>query len=206
MSRRLIIVLPQNINNIIKRFEFLNDDYIIGVEKGLIILKENNIRYNHGIGDFDSVNNNELEIINNMENVISLNPIKDDTDLLAALKSVDLKEFNEIYVLGGILGSRADHFYSNILLLKKYNFIMIDDNNLLFKIEKSIEIDNKYNYKYISFFGNEEVLDLTLKGFKYNINNYKLDCLNTIGISNEIVDEKCYVSFSSGSLICMMSN
>ena len=110
MSRRLIIVLPQNINNIIKRFEFLNDDYIIGVEKGLIILKENNIRYNYGIGDFDSVSNNELEIINNMENVISLNPIKDDTDLLAALKSVDLKEFNEIYVLGGILGSRADHF------------------------------------------------------------------------------------------------
>ena len=202
---RLVIVLYQNIDKTINNFEFYDDDYIVGVEKGANILLDLNIKYNLLIGDFDSVSNEEYDIIKSQDNVIKLNPIKDDTDLLSCLKRFDLSEFNEIIVLGGITGNRVEHFYANILLLRKYNFKMIDDNSVIFPIFSSINLNKANIRKYISFFALDNVDNLCLNGFKYNLSNYHLDVLDTVCISNEILDNVGKITFDSGKLLCITS-
>ena len=61
--------------------------------------------------------------------------------------------------------------------------------------------------KYVSFFpfgGN--VTDLTLEGFKYSLDHYRLTTADSgLTVSNEIVSEKAKVTYQSGTLLMIMS-
>ena len=61
--------------------------------------------------------------------------------------------------------------------------------------------------KYVSFFAAGETVEgLTLKGFKYPLDHYRLttdNCGRTV--SNEIQEEKAKVLYEKGSLLMIMS-
>lgn len=160
------------------------DELIIGCDGGCEILNELQIDYSVAIGDFDSY---PIEKVSKNAKIIKFKKEKDESDLALAISYA--KEFNpdEIQVYNAT-GIRLDHFYATLLLLKKFgndNIHIIDLNNRIF-----ISNDNKFekdNFKYISFYAIEEDTIISLNGFKYNLNEYKLDIFDPLCLSNEIV-------------------
>ena len=184
-------------------------DNIIAVDKGLEILDECRIQPNYIIGDFDSINK---EIINkyNNKNIIKLNPEKDFTDTHMAIKlAIEIKS-NYIIILGGI-GTRIDHTIANIHILKecmerKIICEIINENNKIRIINESCYIDLDEKYKYISLIPlTTQVTGLTLKGFKYLLKNATLSIGESIGVSNEQIEEKAKIELKDGILICIKS-
>lgn len=105
-----------------------------------------------------------------------------------------------------------DHSLANIHILKyaldakipchivdEYNKIyLIDDNKILYK--------NKMYGKYISLIPlTSRVEDITLKGFKYPLDQYSLSIGVSLGVSNEIVEETASIELKNGILIVIES-
>ena len=65
----------------------------------------------------------------------------------------------------------------------------------------SYEIEN--SFRYISFFAIEDIKDLTLKGFKYEIINVDLSTENPLCISNELQGS---LNFEKGLLLVVHQN
>ncbi len=192
---RAVIILF-NIDKIDKKY--LEDALVIGADKGALNAVSKGIKLDIAIGDFDSVTNDEFELIkNNSKKIIKLNPIKDETDTKEALELV--KAYDEIIILGGIKGNRIEHFYANLLLFYKYkNLKMIDDNSLIEAHDESFKPN--LDYKFISIFSLDDNTNITLSGFKYNIENYSLKMSDPLGISNEIIDSP-YITINSGKIL-----
>ena len=196
---RAIIIL-NNILNIDKNI--LNDSFIIGADKGAINAINQGIKLDLALGDFDSVTNNELELIkNNSKRIIKLDPIKDVTDTNYAINL--LNDYDEIILLGGITGKRIEHFISNIIDLYNHpNLKIMDNNSLILIMDKSFIPLN--DYKYISLYSLDNNTIISLSGFKYNLNNYNLKINDPLCISNEIINES-YVNIIKGKLLVIYS-
>lgn len=212
--RKTIIVSGGNIEkNSFKKF-FLNNEFdcIIASDRGLEILDAYNIKPNYIIGDFDSADKKILDkYINNKDITIKkLNPEKDYTDTHMAVKlAIELKS-RDITILGAI-GTRIDHTISNIHILKEAldNSIqcrIIDNNNEIQLINKKTNVNLNKNYKYVSLIPlTTKVEGITLKGFKYSLSNATLEIGQSIGVSNEQIDNIAYIDLKDGILILIKS-
>ena len=196
---RAVIIL-NNILNIDKNI--LNDSFIIGADKGALNAINQGIKLDLALGDFDSVTQNEFEIIkNNSKRIIELDPIKDVTDTNYAINLV--KDYDEIILLGGIKGNRIEHFISNLIDLYNYpNLKIMDDNSLILIMDKSFKpLDN---YKFFSLYSLSNNTIISLSGFKYSIDNYKLNPNDSLCVSNEIIKDP-YVEIKSGKILVIYS-
>ena len=185
-------------NNIdLSNYDFTNK-IVVGIDRGAYLAYLANIKLDYAVGDFDSISAQELKTLESYTNVIKLNPIKDETDTLYALRM--FKEYDNLYLLGGISGSRIDHFVANLKLLYEFeNLVIIDENTMVMECRNGLELP-KDEYKYYSFFALEDVANLTLSGFKYNLINHNLSHQSGLCVSNEI-DSFGYVTYSSGRLL-----
>lgn len=177
---KTVIVLG-NINKI--DVNDLNDAYLIGVEYGAYHLIKLGYIPDLAIGDFDSIDLDTLkEIEKKAKKTIKLNPIKDITDTEAAImESIT----DEIVILGGIKGKRIEHFYANLLLLKKYKNVILKDEYSKIFISNQI-VYTEPDYKFISIFPVDDKIILSLENMKYEVKHYELNKDNpTLGISNE---------------------
>ena len=188
-------------------------DYIIVADKGLSFLCEEHIEPTHIVGDFDSLEEGVLEqyLSNPNIKIRIFNPIKDSTDTEIAIRlAMELKS-KEIMILGGT-GGRLDHTLGNIQamsipVMAGASCCMEDPQN---RIEvlitgRTIRKEDAFG-KYISFFplsGNVE--GLTLKGFKYPLENHTLTPFDSLAVSNEITEETAVISFRRGLVTMVMS-
>lgn len=165
--------------------EYLAGDFI-GIDYGASYLYHSGIEMVALIGDFDSLPEEDYQLISHLDiDILRLNPVKDETDLEAAINYALINNYEIINVYGA-LGERVDHTLTNLNLLKKYPILTLyDDYSKIYILEKGIHNFNIKNYKYCSFFAIKEGL-ITLKGFKYPLNNYNLTHDDTLCISNEI--------------------
>ncbi len=84
--------------------------------------------------------------------------------------------------------------------------VIVDRNNEIQLINKKTIIKKDNKYKYISIIPlTTEVTGVTLKGMKYSLNNYNLKIGNSLGISNEQIEENAEIELSSGILIIIKS-
>ncbi len=190
----------------LKSFNFA-DYYTIGVDRGALNAVNNNIKLDLAVGDFDSVSDVEYsQITSNSKEVIKLNPIKDDTDTLFALNKA-YKLSNDVTIFGGIKGERIEHFLSILgLLLKFKDLKIIDNNSLIFRKDENFSIKREEfsDYKFFSVFSLSNDLNITLKGFKYNLDNYNLKIDNTaFAISNQIVSEEASITINDKALFIL---
>ncbi len=209
---RTIIISGGNINKKFVENEILKNDYenIIAVDKGLEILDKCNIKPNYIIGDFDSLDEKILEKYINESNikVVKLNPEKDYTDTHMAIKFAIELQSTEITIIGAI-GTRIDHTLANIHILKEplekeIKCNILDQNNNITLIKKTTVIEKKY--KYISLIPlTTNVEGVTLEGFKYSLNNATLKFGESIGVSNEQINDKAIINIKNGILIVIQS-
>lgn len=84
---------------------------------------------------------------------------------------------------------------------------MVDKHNRMRMIESGIVLKQQEQYgNYVSLFPfTPQVRGLTLTGFKYPLDHYPLECYHSLGVSNEIVEEKAVISFETGVLLVIES-
>lgn len=192
-----------------KWMEQYQPDYIITADSGMEFMRRIERIPDMIIGDFDSVDSETLAVFQVQQGIVwkELNPIKDDTDTESAIRQAMSLGAEEIAILGGT-GTRLDHVLGNIALLgiglgESVSIQLVDTHNRIRMIDKPMQITQKEQFgKYISLVPyNGEVTHLYLKGFKYPLADYTLKGFNTLGISNEIIEETAEISFEEGNLI-----
>ena len=155
-------------------------------------------------GDFDSIKNYVKEFYQE-KNVkfIKFKVEKDYTDSELLLNEIQNK-YDIIYCIAG-LGGSIDHELTNINLLDKYsNLIFISEKEKIFKIDSDSKFNDMINTKISFVIFSDEVKALTLKGFKYNIENLDIKKGEARCISNIIIENEANLSIKSGSLLCVI--
>ena len=155
-------------------------------------------------GDFDSIKNDVKEFYQE-KNVkfIKFKVEKDYTDSELLLNEIQNK-YDIIYCIAG-LGGSIDHELTNINLLAKYsNLIFISEKEKIFKIDSDSKFNDMINTKISFVIFSDEVKALTLKGFKYNIENLDIKKGEARCISNIIIENEANLSIKSGSLLCVI--
>ena len=155
-------------------------------------------------GDFDSIKNDVKEFYQE-KNVkfIKFKVEKDYTDSELVLNEIQNK-YDIIYCIAG-LGGSIDHELTNINLLDKYsNLIFISQKEKIFKIDSNYKFNNMINTKISFIIFSDKVKGLTLKGFKYNIENLDIKKGEARCISNVIVENEANLLIKSGFLLCVI--
>lgn len=179
-----ILIIGNNVN--LKNYDYKNK-YVIGIDKGAYLAYLNNIKLDEAIGDFDSIELEELNILKKYTKTTVLNPVKDDTDTAYALRHI--KNAEKIEILGSIQGKRIEHLIANIIeAVNDERITLIDDYSKIFAISENFII-KKNEYKFISFYAIADKVNISLSGFKYNLLDYSLKKNDPLCISNEIIEE-----------------
>ncbi len=171
------------------------------------------------IGDLDSGNKPK-----NLRGII-LPEEKDYTDLHTALLWAIEQGARYIYITGCTNG-RADHYFANILLLEMLSergvrgVIMDKQNRILYHSGSKLtvrfgddsgdlgedEIMMPVGFKYVSLLPiDSELSGVTLKGFKYPLNNQTLKRSCPIGVSNELISRTGEIYIASGRALVILS-
>ncbi|MFA6801052.1 MAG: thiamine diphosphokinase [Acholeplasmataceae bacterium] len=181
-------------------FEFKEDDYIIAVDQAVSSLYKQRVKIDLAVGDFDSLINKGM--LTQLKTV-KLNAEKDVTDTFQALIEAEKINPDAIYLIGGFGGQRIEHFIANLTLFDRFpKLVMMDDYTQIYlKDQGSYVIDFP---EFVSFFGYPEAV-ITLDGFKYPLNNYKLTAFDPIGISNEVIDNAKLI-VEKGRVIVVLSH
>ena len=110
-------------------------------------------------------------------------------------------DYEMIEIYGGV-GGRIDHLLANMNLLKRFDLTFKDNQHYIYTLRKGKHKIENY-HRYISFFALEDVYNLSLKGFKYELNNYYLSTSDSLCVSNEGSGE---LEFSKGKLLVISSD
>ena len=191
--------------------EDIKSSFIIGVDRGALVLIEQGICPHLSIGDFDSVTTSELEKIKESSlELIQLPSEKDETDTEVALNYLLNKKVSSIN-LYGVIGGRIDHTLANIRLLLQFAkkglaLTLVDKGNYLTVLAPGNYEIQSPRLPYISFFALEStVTNLTLANLKYPLINYQLKQDDIRCISNETISSSFSVSFDTGYLLMIYS-
>ena len=187
------------------------EDLVIAVDGGINYCGVLEIEPDIILGDFDSVNEAQREAILAMkehvpERVVVLKPEKDDTDMLAALR-LGLEKGYDYFLLYGATGGRLEHTLANIqclLYLKEQGAVgyLMDGSGMIF-VMKDEEVKLRANLEgYFSLFClGKEAKGVTIRGMKYELEDYTMTNAFPIGVSNEFIGQEATVSVRDGELV-----
>ena len=187
------------------------EDLVIAVDGGINYCGVLEIEPDIMVGDFDSVNDAQREAILNMkeqipDRVVVLKSEKDDTDMLAALK-LGLEKGYDYFLLYGATGGRLEHTLANIqclLFLKNHGAVgyLMDGSGMIF-VMRNEEVKLRANLEgYFSLFClGKEAKGVTIKGLKYELEDYTMTNAFPIGVSNEFIGKEATVSVRDGELV-----
>lgn len=191
---RVYVITSQVPSNIKRLISIKESDYIIAVDGAFDELIKQKVKIDLVIGDMDSVKN--LRQLRKYEQ-IKLPRVKDETDSHAALNHA-YSLTNNVIMIGGIQGARIEHFIANMLLLDKFpNLLIMDNNSKVYLLKEGSHVVTKSEY--VSFFAKEDSI-ISLHGFKYELENYKLNRFNPLAISNEILASYGEVDVKKGEV------
>ena len=182
------------------------DAEYIGADRGALYLAQQGIPMSTAIGDFDSVSDNEKELIRTMSGrMIVLNPIKDATDSEAAIRTAADEGYSRILVYGG-LGGRMDHTLINLRLAAEYTgrLYLLDEHNEISVRETGIYCYCRDEYKYFSVLPLGDA-SISLSGMKYPLDHRRITMDDLYTTSNEITDAYGTLHVHSGKVIVIRS-
>jgi thiamine pyrophosphokinase len=189
------------------------DDVYVGADRGALFLVQHGIKPDIALGDFDSVDAEELALIqHNSKQLLSCDPVmKDLTDTEMAFNWAVIQKPKEI-IMYGALGTRLDHSLANVHLLVKalHNNILctiVDPFNRVRVINRSVKLEQTSRFSHVSLLPlSPEVTGITLEGFQYPLNEATLTIGQSLGISNCIVETSGFIRISQGLLLVIESS
>lgn len=189
-------------------------DFVIAVDGGYLYSKMAEIAPDLIVGDFDSVGAAEVEELSFMkmtdaERIVELNPCKDDTDTLAALR-IGLERGYRNFHIYGAMGGRLEHTIANIQclhFLKNHGAkgYILDAYCMMTLIQNETVEFQKNMEGYLSLFSlNEKAKGVTIKNMKYPLDGAELTNDFPIGISNEFIGKAGEVTVEDGTLLAII--
>ncbi len=183
------------------------DAVVYAVDGGLTVADTVGVLPDYLVGDFDTADASLVERYEERCVTLRHQPEKDATDTELAIDDALMRGAEEILLLGAT-GSRLDHTLANmhmlykILLCGKKAWILNENNRISLHREafrrKKDELFGTY-VSFLPFFG--DVTGVSLSGVKYPLEGATLTAGNSLGISNECVDDSIEVTFLSGYLL-----
>lgn len=186
-------------------FEKKADELIIAADGGCAYLKNADIMPDIIIGDFDS-----LGFVPEGKEVIKLNPVKDITDMDAAVKEGVKRGCTEFHLYGAC-GGRIDHTLANIQLVtslayKNFKAFIHDESIITAVTNGEIKFDAGYK-GYVSVFSHSDKCEgVTIEGLKYTLDNAELKNIFPLGVSNEFIGTESKIKVRNGTLIVVYSD
>lgn len=195
--------------------EQIHVDLIIAVDGGLRIIDELGLKADYIVGDFDTIEPTIIRKYRDLSNaqetaqpvIQEFQPEKDDTDTEIAIQLCIQLSCCDV-ILVGATGTRLDHTFANIHLLKQLldagiEASIYDNNNKIYLKNQSFAIHKNEIYgTYFSMLPLTECVEnVTLTGFKYSLQNHNVIFGSSLCISNEVVEDTAQVEFSKGILI-----
>lgn len=189
--------------------------FIIGVDRGSLLLEELNLTPDLAVGDFDSLRKEELLRINQSVSDIRYSvPEKDLTDTELALHYAFDDYCVDSLSLIGATGGRLDHFLTNLFMLLKPEFRqyaekiqIIDQQNYISFLNPGKHVVKRIeNYTYFGVATLNEVQELNISNAKYNLACYSNT--NPVSLSsNEFLHKQdtFNVSFKKGLIAIIQS-
>ncbi|MAG18056.1 MAG: thiamine diphosphokinase [Candidatus Diapherotrites archaeon] len=205
MVKKAVIICNGSVNTKHLYSHISKGDFIVCADGGANKLIKTKFEPDLIIGDMDSISKNALKKFKGVE-LIKFPREKDKVDLELALDYCIENKFREINIMGA-LGSRADMTLTNVFILtqipKNIEAKIIHENQEIYLVPKKLSIKG-VPHEAISLFPLKgDVKGLTLKGFKYELENYTLRFGIGIGISNEFKKKKVSITFKDGTLLCV---
>ena len=191
------------ISGLAKKLPNVIDSDLIGVDHGASVIAQANLRMKAAIGDFDSVNEAELKVIEEYtDTLVKMKPQKDETDTEEAIKYAIGQGYEEIEIYGA-LGGRIDHEMANMYLLmhRRYPIYFTNDTNRVRVLKQGqYKVNNEYTY--LSFLALEESC-ISVNGVAYPMNHCIITLKDIFSISNEITAEVCDIVIHYGRVLMM---
>lgn len=211
----IIKIVCAGVDDFSKMYSPDDDEYLVGVDQGAETIIRNKLSPDLSIGDFDSGSINKIR--NKSKSLIIYHPDKDKSDLELALIHLASKDFQEQHntkkllrkiILYNATGRRLDHYRSVINLLVRYThlpIVLLDKHNRI-EVVNANTVFKKNEYKYISFFAIDPDTKISLKGFKYNLDNAPLSIYDSFGLSNEILEKEGTLITNNKKILVFRSN
>ena len=208
---KALIVANGTINNInlLKVME-KNYDFILAADGGTNHCIKAGILPDLIIGDLDSISDSTLRISKENNIPIEKFPVKkDSTDTELSIDYLIKKGYKEISLIG-VIGSRMDHSLGNILLLNKLNDSgvkgkIMDDNNTIYLVDDELELPREGD-SYLSIVPITNTgINVSLKGFEYELEFRDVEFASTFCISNKIIEEKARITIHEGKALVFIS-
>lgn len=178
----------------------LEDFFTICADSGYDSALEMGLRVDLVIGDLDSISTSGKSLIKSGKiNFIQSTADQYMTDTELAISLAIERGYKNINILNPF-GTRADHSLSNIMNLFKYrdyNIILINKYNEISFLEKDLILEKSAcNISIIAL--SERGIKLTTKGFVYDIDSTNITLGSSLGVSNQIKDDKASISVEDG--------
>lgn len=184
-------------------------DQIITADKGLVYARQCGIEPDVILGDFDSCDKTVMDEFSTEQKIL-VPCEKDDTDTgLAMQKAIEMGA-DEILILGAT-GTRLDHVMGNmgqLVFAARHGVFaqIVDPCNRISVVKNGQKIRREGQFgKYISLIPVYEAKGVTLKGFKYPLNNDTLVFHESWGISNELEKDEGSIYYKEGILLLIES-
>lgn len=198
-----------------KKIPVREEDYLIAVDGGYDYCKAWQLEPDLVLGDFDSVNPALKEEIirrqqENPETTRVLPVMKDDTDMLAALRSGLEKGYRLFYLYGGC-GGRLEHTIANIQCLKflksqgAEGYLFSNQERIFIIQNETVHFSANTTGLFSLFALQKAVTGVTIRGMKYPLADAALTDEYPIGISNEFLGEPAEVCIKDGTALAIVS-
>ena len=213
MNKKIVIISGGELEEefVLSILEKEENQYVIGVDKGMEFLYSHQILPNYIVGDFDSAN---PEIVSYYKEhttvpIRKFNPVKDASDTEIAVRLALELKVKELWILGGT-GTRIDHVLANIQVLKipydaGVEAYIVDVCNKISLIGKETCLKKEDAFgPYFSVFPLGGIVEhFSLEGAKYPLCDHTLCPYDSLCVSNQIQDEEVRITFPKGLVILM---
>ena len=184
--------------------EVREGDFLIAADRGYDALRRAGIAPDLIMGDFDS-----LGYTPEGENVLPHSPIKDDTDLLLAIRWAMERGWRRFVICGALGGRRLDQTVASFQTLRfladhgAKGRLVGDGWNVALLQNAALRFPSTASGWLSLFVSGEEARGVTLRGLKYELTDAALTCGMPLGVSNEFLGCEARIAVADGALFVL---
>jgi len=177
--------------------------FLIAADGGYRFLQEHHIEPDMVVGDFDSLGSEPEH-----RRIVRHPVVKDDTDMMLAVKEAQKEDFHRFALFGG-LGNRFDHSFANIQLLSYLQgsgdqAVLFGETMHMTVLKSGTMMFPEEFAGVLSVFAlSDQASGVTLKNLKYELHNKSITRTFPIGVSNEFVGRESVICVEEGELLVM---
>lgn len=174
------------------------EDLVIAADGGFVHLQTLGLPADLVVGDFDSSH------CPKHPHVVRHDPIKDDTDLLLAVRLGLEHGYTRFFLYGGTGGSRPEHSIANLQVLgflrehKAVGYLMGEHHVFTWLREECLRFPAGYHGFFSLFSMSDRLGSVTLRGLKYPLEHHTLTNTLPLGVSNEFLGVPALVEIHDG--------